>query len=132
MNNEQPTISEALNSFADTGNALPQVSRQFITTLGVELKEEINLTNDIRGAIVNLYPKSNNDRPMSQAFRQAFDRTQHAYIIGSMDGHNIETTTDDVRDMLFFAVDLDQGQPVTRTEAANLARIFNRLSKANP
>ena len=49
-----------------------------------------------------------------------------------MDGHNIETTTDDVRDMLFFAVDIDQGQPVTRTEAANLARIFNRLSKANP
>lgn len=65
MNNEQPTISEALNSFAGTGDTLPQVSRQFITTLGVELKEEINLTNDIRGAIENLYPKSNNDRPMS-------------------------------------------------------------------
>ena len=89
----------------------------------------------------SLYPG-----PLTKALRELMTKVEHTYFIGTVDeaslsGRARQQREDEVTQlaaegkyagMMIFAVNIDSGQSLTRTEMATLTRGFNRIAAAQP
>lgn len=80
--------------------------------------------------------------PMPQALRQVADKVNSTYLIGAIDENSLEGRQSDFdiqkpldgkyQTMLVFAVDINPGISLTRSELATLTRGFNRMASQLP
>lgn len=89
----------------------------------------------------SLYPG-----PLTKALQEIMAKVEHTYFIGTVDeaslsGHAKQQIEDEVTQkaaegkyvgMMIFAVNISNGQILTRTEMATLTRGFNRIAAAQP
>jgi type I restriction-modification system DNA methylase subunit len=84
--------------------------------------------------------------PLTKALQEIMAKVEHTYFIGTIDeaslsGHAMQQDEDEVTQkaaegkyvgMMIFAVNIINGQTLTRTEMATLTRGFNRIAAAQP
>ena len=84
--------------------------------------------------------------PLTKALQEIMAKVEHTYFIGTVDeaslsGHATQQDEDEVTQkaaegryvgMMIFAVNIINGQALTRTEMATLTRGFNRIAAAQP
>lgn len=89
----------------------------------------------------SLYPG-----PLTKALHEIMSKVEHTYFIGTVDeaslsGHTTQQDEEKVKHkaaegkyvgMMIFAVNIINGQTLTRTEMATLTRGFNRIAAAQP
>ncbi len=79
---------------------------------------------------------------MPKSLAEVYGKIEHSYIIGSIDEESLQGLESSYKlgkpiegkahTMLVFAVDVKQGESLTRTELATLTRGFNRMSDSAP
>ncbi|MBQ8958047.1 MAG: hypothetical protein IJ057_06050 [Bacteroidales bacterium] len=104
----------------------------------------IQFNNDVTRTPVSfesLYPM-----PLTKALQAVLPKVERTYFIGTVDeaslsGHAEDKDIDDITSqaaegryagMMIFAVDVYNGESLTRTEMATLTRGFNRIAAAQP
>lgn len=84
--------------------------------------------------------------PLTKSLQEIMAKVEHTYFIGTIDeaslsGHAMQQDEDEVTQkaaegkyvgMMIFAVNIINGQTLTRTEMATLTRGFNRIAAAQP
>lgn len=104
----------------------------------------IQFNNDVTRTSISfesLYPTS-----LTKVLQEVLPKIHHTYFIGTVDesslvGHSEGKVIDDIASlaiegrytgMMIFAVDVCNGELLTRTEMATLTRGFNRIAAAQP